>query len=893
MSRFLLVSLNIKAILQEATLHRRREKLSAMTGSLGLGNAYDVTIGRIKAQEGGRVRLGMAALMWISYSERPLNVDEICHALAVEIGSTDININNIPSIRTVLGCCQGLAAVDKGSSTIRLIHFTLKEYLSRHADLFDTPHSRMAETCLTYLNFRAIRSLSASLSHGLRDTPLLEYSSLYWGTHMRMEVSDRSRHLALHLLDQYHNHISAKLLWKSAMESYPKSLNLKPFSALHCISYFGIAEVALDLIRMRRWDVNQKDSAGQTPLIWAARYGREEVVRLLLQQKDIQSGIEDTEHGRTALSWAAGSGNEGVVGQLLGPLSANGGSIGCWWRKISQAMSVQSETKYTSLSRLVNSGRTPLSWAAEHGHDGVVKLLLEWEDGCPCGPDIRGRTPLWWAAQGGNDGVVKLLLEREGFSSDGLDYGFQLPLLSAAKHGHDGVVKLLLEREDVSPDRPDNDGRTPLSWAVLRKSDGVVKLLLGREEVNSNILDCSGRTLLSHAAELGNGEAVKLLLGREDVSPDRPDNDGRTPLSWAVCSRGRDRPVKLLLEREDVNPNSPDHHGRTPLSRAAEEWNYKAVELLLERENIYPDRPDNDGRTPLSWAVCCRGKDRAMKLLLERKDVYPDRPDNHGLTPLSWAAKEWNYEAMKLLLEREGVCHDRPDDDGRTPLSQVAGIKVCLGLWEPNNGMLGVVDRSRQERTEETPAYWRNKIVELLLDRRDVSPDRLDNYGQTPLLWAAGCGNDGVVELLLGQEDVNPDRSDCRGRTPFWWAVRYGQDEVVRLLLGREDVNPNRLDNFGEIPLSPAAQNGHAGVVKLLLGLGDVSPDRPNNDGQTPLSLAACGGHDAVMKLLLGREDVNPDRSDRRGRTPLWWAAWHGHGGAAKLPKAGKRDGLS
>ena len=29
----------------------------------------------------------MAALMWISHSERPPNVDEICHALAVEIGS--------------------------------------------------------------------------------------------------------------------------------------------------------------------------------------------------------------------------------------------------------------------------------------------------------------------------------------------------------------------------------------------------------------------------------------------------------------------------------------------------------------------------------------------------------------------------------------------------------------------------------------------------------------------------------------------------------------------------------------------------------------------------------------------------------------------------------------
>ena len=192
MPRFLLVSLNIKAILQETTLYRRREKLHTITNGLGLEGAYDATIGRIKAQKGDRARLGMAALMWISHSERPLSVNEICHALAVEIGSMDINISNLPSIRTVLGCCQGLAVVDKRSSNIRLIHFTPKEYLSRHGDLFDKPHSGIAETCLTYLNFKAIKDLSALHSCDLQGAPFLKYASLYWGTHMRLGLSDRA-----------------------------------------------------------------------------------------------------------------------------------------------------------------------------------------------------------------------------------------------------------------------------------------------------------------------------------------------------------------------------------------------------------------------------------------------------------------------------------------------------------------------------------------------------------------------------------------------------------------------------------------------------------------------------------------------------------------------------
>ena len=70
--RFLLVSLNTKAILQESTKYRRRERLRKMVDGLRLGDAYGATIDRIKAQDGDKSRLGMEALMWISHAERPL-----------------------------------------------------------------------------------------------------------------------------------------------------------------------------------------------------------------------------------------------------------------------------------------------------------------------------------------------------------------------------------------------------------------------------------------------------------------------------------------------------------------------------------------------------------------------------------------------------------------------------------------------------------------------------------------------------------------------------------------------------------------------------------------------------------------------------------------------------
>ena len=73
---------------------------------------------RIKAQNGDKSRLGMGALLWISHAERPWQADELCHALAVELGTTDFNTRNIHSISPLVGWCQGLIAVDKEAQTV-------------------------------------------------------------------------------------------------------------------------------------------------------------------------------------------------------------------------------------------------------------------------------------------------------------------------------------------------------------------------------------------------------------------------------------------------------------------------------------------------------------------------------------------------------------------------------------------------------------------------------------------------------------------------------------------------------------------------------------------------------------------------------------------------------
>ena len=191
----------------------------------GLSDAYTATITRLKAQKGNKLGLGLQALMWVLCSERPLRAEELCHALGVEIGSTELDPKNIPTLRILLSSCLGLLTVEGSSSTVRLVHFTLQEHLSSHPTLFPSPHSIIAEVSLTYLNFGSVRDLSPALGFAPSTMPFLEYASFYWGQHANKGMTEAVKTLGLRLSQGYDKHISSQLLtlgYERGRGYYPK-----------------------------------------------------------------------------------------------------------------------------------------------------------------------------------------------------------------------------------------------------------------------------------------------------------------------------------------------------------------------------------------------------------------------------------------------------------------------------------------------------------------------------------------------------------------------------------------------------------------------------------------------------------------------------------------------
>src|SRR5437588_10768022 len=280
------------------TIRQRRKKLEEMTKGNGLGDAYTATLTRLKAQKGNKPTFGLRVLMWVLYSEQPLRAEELCHAMGVEVGSTDLDVENVPALRTLLASCLGLVTVEESSSTVRLVHYTLQEHLLSDPTLFRSPHSTIAEVCLTYLNFECVRDLSPTLYSAPATMPLLEYASYYWGNHARREMAENVKRLALRLLDRFDEHISTQLMllhyigWTSPY-FYGRRGPIG-FTGLHGVAFLEIAGIVVAVLEMKEWDVNATDSMGSTALTWAAGRRHQEVVKVLLGQGDVKADQADT-----------------------------------------------------------------------------------------------------------------------------------------------------------------------------------------------------------------------------------------------------------------------------------------------------------------------------------------------------------------------------------------------------------------------------------------------------------------------------------------------------------------------------------------------------------------------------------------------------------------------
>ncbi|RVW77766.1 Protein accelerated cell death 6 [Vitis vinifera] len=131
-------------------------------------------------------------------------------------------------------------------------------------------------------------------------------------------------------------------------------------------------------------------------------------------------------------------------------------------------------------------------------------------------------------------------------------------------------------------------------------------------------------------------------------------------------------------------------------------------------------------------------------------------------------------------------------------------------------------------------------IMEVLFEMKKDVIKKADEFGWTPLHYAAHLGHLEATEKLLTKE----------GHTNV-------MEQIITCLPDVYDL----IDNKGRTILHVAAQYGNARVVKYILKKPNLESiiNEPDKEGNTPLHLAAIYGHYGVVIMLAA-----DDRVDKR-----------------------------
>jgi ankyrin repeat protein len=458
--------------------------------SNSLHEAYDGAVERMNAQLSGDRALARRVLSWIIYAQRPLTTIELLDALAVNIGDTCLDRDNILDIDDVILVCVGLVAVDQQSDIIRLVHHTAEEYFEQRQEaLSQDSLNEISSTCLTYLLFTPFRSGhclgDSQLEYRLERNPFLNYAAHFWSRHAQMVQEQQVQDLATSFLENPRA-VESAVQVASVPESrykfkgYSQRKVPRGLEGLHVTAMLGLLDLSRMLLSRPKSSINTKDTQGRTPLSWASANGHQAVVHLLIEAgADLNAQKLE---GMTALHEAAKNGHEAVVRRLL---DAN----------------AQVDTQD-------RDGMTALHMAADNGREAVVKMLLD----AHAQVNFMGKedyTVLSLAINRRDTAIIKLLLDA-GADIDFMGYGGDTPLYIAASEGYDDVVELLLDAgADVNGAR--YPGGMPLQGAVEQGHGEITEILL-KAGADIHARDYNGERPLDVAARMGDELMVELLL---------------------------------------------------------------------------------------------------------------------------------------------------------------------------------------------------------------------------------------------------------------------------------------------------------------------------------------------------------------------------------------------
>ncbi|KAJ7323268.1 ankyrin repeat-containing domain protein [Mycena albidolilacea] len=762
---FLLAKLHLDSLSTKNTVKAVRDALNSLPKDLD--RTYDETMERIEHQNEDDRQLAHSVLTWVAYAVRPLLINELREALAIDPGAESVDPDNLLDTDIILSVCAGLVIVDEGMSAVRLIHYTTQEYMnSIQPRRFPLALMEIASKIFTYLASPDFSDLPDSPDKQWKRDTLASFADFF----ERNDALDAlcvaayyGRLKMVQLLvetgvDVNHNDHRIEEALQAAAEMGHENQNLE--FLLHPRSCWGMELGLHPILLMENGGYDTTQVLYGTALHAASYRGHESIVKLLIEMgadTNIRRG-----HFGTALIAASHEGHQSVVQLLL----KNGANINAVEEVYGTALHAAAMRDHQSLALLlVEKGAdvnahggyygTVLQAAMREEKDLMVEFLIK------MGVDVNGRgefygTALQLAARSGAKSQSLLLIEN-GADVNALGGIYGTALQVASYWGHKAVAELLIKKgADVNAPPGTHGTALEAASTVFSFDPNDHPVSLDRNLPKQAII----RLLIENGADVNANGGIALQL---------------------ASSQGNDDMVQFLIHLgADVNLNS--FRFGTALLAATFKGHESTVRLLLE-SNADANAEDNILRTGLALLVASQaGHESVIRLLISLgADVNAllEAPVGTALQAASIGGHEY---AARLLIENG------------------ADVNMC-------GGYLGTALLAASKAGHES-------LVRLLVtNNADINAQ--DELFGSALQVASKAGHELVIRSLIEMgADVNAHRSD------HLTLSLASLDRLASMLVWLSLINDlsllaAELGVFGTA-LQAAAKRGHKSVVRLL-----------------------------------------------------------------------------
>jgi ankyrin repeat protein len=383
------------------------------------------------------------------------------------------------------------------------------------------------------------------------------------------------------------------------------------------------------------------------------------------------------------------------------------------------------------------------------------------------------------------------------------------------------IVEILQGSCGVSAAELDENNRTLLHWATFNQwklDDNYERLAQGPI---LDVQDKDGKTALQIASETSNADAARWLLDR-GASFLLPDKYGCSAVHAAAETFSRSI-LDVFLECP-TREFGRDNHGRSVLHSLAK-WSEEGyLRLFCERKKFIIDVRDHDRRTPLHYACLTNNLQSATALLLLGASV--NLRDANRFLPLHYALRNGSLELVQLLLSNGADL---------TPLTMFGQNCLQLAIQSGHSRLMSVVSEYPFD-VRHCDFRGRTILYDCVLAASNSLP-KTEYAEDFKILPAHNNPRSGLPEAfcpisrselitwihlfsVLIQADLSLEKPDMHGKTPLHIAVEREHCSLVNILVDGFGVRLSEADNRGCTPLDWAIAIGNEWNIKFLQNSG-------------------------------------------------------------------------